>query len=104
MNCKLGLHLSDAFDTVVLRDVVLGSRHSLALVKAILAYSGRRSLAISANVDGLADVVLQIKSDVLFARRIDKTIVVSKLVGLCRISAVARATGEAVHEYLRAQV
>lgn len=67
---KLGLHLVCSFNGIHLGDVVTSVGDSFA-VFTLLALSGRRPRAITANIDILANTIHVVESFVVHARSVD---------------------------------
>lgn len=98
---KLSLHLVCSSDGIHLRDVVTSIGDSFA-VFTLLALSGRRPRAVTANIDILANAIHIVKSLVVHARGVDETIGHGELVDLSGVTTVARSASLAVDDHLGA--
>jgi hypothetical protein len=95
---KLGLHLVNTNDVVVVTDVV--DRVLNGPASSILTFSRRRPGAITANVNWAAESVLEVVGGILHARRVVETVLMSILVYLGCAAAIASATSLAVNNRL----
>lgn len=97
---ELGLHLRFALDTVVVANVVLGVLYSFAAFDATLIFLGRWPGAVTAYVD-VFGMALKVIRDVLHARAMRKTSLVSSSVNATGVSSIAGATFLKVDNSLR---
>lgn len=93
------LHLLDTPNGVMVSDVVSGGSHSSAAFLAIFSSSRWRRGAVTADIDGLKSR-LQVVSNVLHARSVNETGLVSVRVDTTGVTTVARASSLGVYNDL----
>jgi len=97
---QLSLHLISSFDEVVLVHVVPEVRLDReATLETIIIRARWWPHAVTAHIDR-CDLMLQVVSDVLLTRRMDKSHIVCVLVYIARVSTVAGATSLSIHHNL----
>jgi hypothetical protein len=95
----LSLHLSDTLNGVMVSDVVSGGSHSSAAFLTIFSSSRWGRGAVTADVNGLKSR-LQVVSNVLHARSVNETGLVSVRVDTTGVTTVARASSLSVDNHL----
>lgn len=100
VSINLSLHLVNAREFIILGDIVAHiGLNCPAAIKTIIIRSGWWPGALTANINWLA-IVLQVVGNVLLARRVDETSLVSVLINFAGVATVAGATSLAVHNNL----
>jgi len=89
MGKELGFHLVGTFHFVVLTDVILGVSDCSAVLKARVAFSWSRSGTVTADINTLAQMSLEVVSDVLHARGVVETVLVRIDVYISWVAAIA---------------
>jgi len=97
---KFSLHLVSTFDVVVLTDVVAGVLNGNAAFFTRLTLSGRRPCAVTAYVDGSANIFLIVVGLIICARSVDKSILSCEPIDQSGVTTIARSTSLAVNNHL----
>ena len=99
MGSKLSLHLLNTTKCIVFAGIVLSIFDSDTVLEELLTWVWWWTMAVTANIDVSALVVL-VQSDVVHAGRVHDTSLVSVIVNESWITSIARATDLAVDDSL----